>query len=89
MVDFIHFLASNMVFHMMIGVCLLLKLKSKWHARYLVISTFLFCILIAITSNKFVELSAGAYDVLFVSINALVTITSLANIVFFFKSYET
>ena len=76
-----------MIYHVMLGVCILIKLKSINHARYLVISTMLFCLLIIIVSK--VDGISGNIEILSLLNTLLVTTTVITNISFFMKAMKS
>ena len=93
MIDFMVYSGVCVGYHMIVGVCILLKLKSIFHARYLVITTMLFCVLVILAQNNAAQVSDRSNDILFESIHALAlhalaSITIIANIIFFLKAMK-
>ena len=80
-------LGNIMTYHIMVGSLLLLTLRSLRHARYLVISTMLFCLLIGVVSHT--DGRSSGIEVLSVLSTLLVSATAIINLAFFTKAMKS
>ena len=79
-------MALNSGYHMMIGACLLLKLKKKGHVLYLAIPTLLYSLFVIFTLYNDINIFKEEPNILF-SINLIfVLIMLIVNIIYFSKA---